>query len=538
MNILPIGIGNAGNRLVEKFLSRSESNGYHIPGGIALDVHETELYSINKIQNRNCILLDNGDSRFDDQAQRPLFEIQENHKNAKQAVDRLIHDRLDCFFVIGGLGGQLGSHAGMVVRWLQEHYDRPTYGLGILPTEEEGDLAAACAIEGLDSLQRYSNGVLLFDNNARASGKNANREQTNAEIVNRIGTIFWAAESAQDSVHSPVTTEKLHEVLSTGDYITCGYASVEIGTPENTVLSRFKTQLAASKEERQKNKNRIREEWINRDRRNLFSKLARKSTDSKLTFPISLSDIAGSHYALIIVVGNPAILVETNLKAAQVGFEEFISPSLENISAKKVETASFGLEASQLAVITLFSVSGSVSRLDKLRSMAQRAPSLTGSTQEEEIMAEKPRKSLTDRLRSIEKATWKKEDLLSISAEEFENLIAELYRSVGDNSKVTQKSHDGGVDVIVDQQPGTRLVVQVKQYQLGSSVGRPTVQQTIGVREAQNASVAVVVSSSHFSQPAMELADTSGDSIRLISGKDLIDSLNESALKLSDFLKS
>ena len=116
MNILPVGIGSAGNRLAEKFLSRSESNGYHIAGGIALDVHETDLYSIDEIQDQNCIPLNNGDSRLDDLAQRPLFEIRENHENVKQAIDRLISDRFDCFLVMGGLGGQLGSHAGIVVR--------------------------------------------------------------------------------------------------------------------------------------------------------------------------------------------------------------------------------------------------------------------------------------------------------------------------------------------------------------------------------------------------------------------------------------
>ena len=85
---------------------------------------------------------------------------------------------------------------------------------------------------------------------------------------------------------------------------------------------------------------------------------------------------------------------------------------------------------------------------------------------------------------------------------------------------LTQKSNDFGVDGYVVLPDGV-IIVQCKRYARDNPVGRPTVQQFKGVIEEQNALKGCIVTTSRFTQQAVESAAQS-NKIVLVDGYELL----------------
>ncbi len=105
-----------------------------------------------------------------------------------------------------------------------------------------------------------------------------------------------------------------------------------------------------------------------------------------------------------------------------------------------------------------------------------------------------------------------------LSDTKFEEAVAEVYRGYGHKVKVTPPSHDQGVDLFVEDKDGKVHAVQVKKY--SHPVGTPTLQGLVGALLGAGADVPVVVTLSHFTQPAELYAQQLG--IQLIDGEELI----------------
>ena len=134
----------------------------------------------------------------------------------------------------------------------------------------------------------------------------------------------------------------------------------------------------------------------------------------------------------------------------------------------------------------------------------------------------------------VEEATevaWGADDLIEPTPEEFEDLVADLWRSAVDIGDVarTRRSDDAGVDVVVRFADGRTEVIQVKQFATGNTVGRPTVQQTEGAVSQFDADGGAVVTSSSFTDPARSAA-AAYDAMRLFDGERLVRALRESPL--------
>jgi len=100
-------------------------------------------------------------------------------------------------------------------------------------------------------------------------------------------------------------------------------------------------------------------------------------------------------------------------------------------------------------------------------------------------------------------------DLSTLTPNEFEDLVAELYRKKGFTVSVTPRSHDAGVDVIARRWSDIgeqQLIIQCKHYPHGT-VGAPDVQKLIGARaDHPKAHRAILVTSGKFSAGAIKLA--------------------------------
>ena len=110
--------------------------------------------------------------------------------------------------------------------------------------------------------------------------------------------------------------------------------------------------------------------------------------------------------------------------------------------------------------------------------------------------------------------TWHALDQLrSLSGIEFEHHVAELYRRLGYDVKITRGSGDQGVDVIA-QSSSQKLGIQCKQW--SGTVGNDAVQQALSGRVFYNCSNAAVVCTSTFTRSARELAERAN--VQLIDG--------------------
>jgi hypothetical protein len=104
----------------------------------------------------------------------------------------------------------------------------------------------------------------------------------------------------------------------------------------------------------------------------------------------------------------------------------------------------------------------------------------------------------------IGKRTGRPGDLREISAREFEESVAELFRARGHKAKRTGAIGDHGVDVEVETADGERWVVQCKRWR--GRVGEPAVRDFYGVMQHQKADKGLIVTTGEFTAPAREWA--------------------------------
>ena len=108
----------------------------------------------------------------------------------------------------------------------------------------------------------------------------------------------------------------------------------------------------------------------------------------------------------------------------------------------------------------------------------------------------------------------------------FERLVVKLlvamgYQGTDGQAIVTQRSHDGGIDGIINQDPlGTqRVYIQAKHYKIGENVQRPAINAFYGAIAIEHADRGVFITTSDFSKGAIEAAKKSN--IILINGQQL-----------------
>lgn len=102
------------------------------------------------------------------------------------------------------------------------------------------------------------------------------------------------------------------------------------------------------------------------------------------------------------------------------------------------------------------------------------------------------------------------------------NLLSKMgYKGPDGDAWVTQKTNDGGIDGILNQDPlGLRKVlIQVKRYEEGNNVGRQTISQFHGDLDLQGADRGVFITTSSFTTGA-EMA-AKAFNIKLIDGDTL-----------------
>jgi restriction system protein len=117
--------------------------------------------------------------------------------------------------------------------------------------------------------------------------------------------------------------------------------------------------------------------------------------------------------------------------------------------------------------------------------------------------------------------------LIECSPPFFEQIVVKLLHAMGyggrfGEGRVTNYSHDGGIDgVISEDKLGLDVVcIQAKRWQ--GTVSRPTIQSFVGSMDLIRAKKGVVITTSDFSREAIEFVDRiEGKRVVLINGKQL-----------------
>ncbi|MCJ7571237.1 MAG: restriction endonuclease [Candidatus Thermoplasmatota archaeon] len=92
----------------------------------------------------------------------------------------------------------------------------------------------------------------------------------------------------------------------------------------------------------------------------------------------------------------------------------------------------------------------------------------------------------------------------SMSGHEFEDFVMDLLIKLRYRIVQQKRSHEQGLDLLLERH-GERIACQVKRYK--KPVGNKGVQQAIAAREFYRCQRALVVTNSHFTTPAKQLAE-------------------------------
>lgn len=121
-------------------------------------------------------------------------------------------------------------------------------------------------------------------------------------------------------------------------------------------------------------------------------------------------------------------------------------------------------------------------------------------------------------------------NLMDLNPFEFEHLIANLFKQIGLETKLTRSSRDGGVDVVAfDTRPvlGGKVVIQAKRYR--NTVGVSAVRDLYGTMLNEGANKGILVTTSGYGPDAFDFAKDKP--IELVDGGQLLYLLEQAGTK-------
>lgn len=130
-------------------------------------------------------------------------------------------------------------------------------------------------------------------------------------------------------------------------------------------------------------------------------------------------------------------------------------------------------------------------------------------------------------------------DIYRLNPRRFEELVEDVFKSLGYCTRLTQQSRDGGFDIVLleNSSSGEKILVECKRYAANKMVSVSVVRQLVGVLLIEGVRKAKLVTSSRFTKPAKEISNiiesgNSGFSLELIDGDQLLRNLEVYNCKL------
>lgn len=354
MKIFAIGYGQAGGRIADLFLAFGKKTGKEfVARALAINTAKSDLMGLKHMPMEDRILI--GESLVKGHGIGA-----DNELGAKVATDEVYTiqgeidkretHQIDAFLIIAGLGGGTGSGGVPVLaRRLKKLYEEPVYGLGILPSKEEGGLYSLNAARSLMTTVNEVDNLFLFDNEAWKRGGESIEEAyeaINEEIVRRFGTLFIAGE-ANEVGQTVVDAAEIINTLKGGGISTIGYASEKIvGSDNRSFFKKFFTKKGTV-------------EKVDTTRR--ITSLARRAVAGRLTIPC---DVSTAERALVLAAGPPKELNRKGIDKSKAWIEEMVRGA-------EVRGGDYPVVKSpNVATLVIFSGVSEVPRVKELQEMA------------------------------------------------------------------------------------------------------------------------------------------------------------------------
>ncbi len=317
MKLAMIGFGQAGGKIVDKFVEYDKRTGSEIVrAAVAVNSAKADLMGIKNIPKDQRVLI--GQSRVKGHGVGADNELgaevaEEDIDEVQGAIDGIPVHEVDAFLVVAGLGGGTGSGgAPVLAKHLQRIYTEPVYGLGVLPGSDEGGIYTLNAARSFQTFVREVDNLLVFDNDAwRKTGESVQGgyDEINEEIVKRFGILFGAGEvrADQEVAESVVDSSEIINTLSGGGVSTVGYAEEEVEERSTGgLLSRLRGDNTADDLDTAHTTNRI-------------TSLVRKAALGRLTLPC---EIDGAERALLVMAGPSEYLNRKGIERGRKWIEE------------------------------------------------------------------------------------------------------------------------------------------------------------------------------------------------------------------------
>ncbi|MEF8871093.1 tubulin/FtsZ family protein [Salinibaculum salinum] len=356
MKLAMIGFGQAGGKIVDKFLEYDERTGSGIVrSAVAVNTAKADLLGLDRIPEENRVLI--GQARVKGHGVGADNELgaeiaEEDIDEVQGAIDNIPVHEIDAFLIVAGLGGGTGSGGSPVLaKHLKRIYTEPVYGLGVLPGGDEGGIYTLNAARSFQTFVREVDNLLVFDNDAwRKTGESVQGgyDEINDEIVRRFGVLFGAGEiGAGDNVaESVVDSSEIINTLSGGGVSTVGYATESVET-ENSggLLSRFKDDG---------------DDMDTANTTNRITSLVRKAALGRLTLPC---EIDGAERALLVLSGPSAHLNRKGIERGRKWLEE-------QTGSMEVRGGDYPITEPNVAAAVLLSGVHNVPRIKELQQVA------------------------------------------------------------------------------------------------------------------------------------------------------------------------
>ena len=361
MKLAMIGFGQAGGKIVDKFLEYDEKTGSGIVrSAVAVNTAKADLLGLEHIPEENRVLI--GQARVKGHGVGADNELgaeiaEEDIDEVQGAIDNIPVHEVDAFLVVAGLGGGTGSGGSPVIaKHLKRIYTEPVYGLGVLPGSDEGGIYTLNAARSFQTFVREVDNLMVFDNDAwRQTGESVEGgyDHINEEIVRRFGVLFGAGEvEAGDNIaESVVDSSEIINTLDGGGVSTVGYASedVEVSSSGGGLLSRFKGDSGGG------------DDGIDTaNTTNRITSLVRKAALGRLTLPC---EIDGTERALLVMAGPPEHLNRKGIERGRKWLEE-------QTGSMEVRGGDYPTNAPKVAASILLSGVHNVPRIKELQQVA------------------------------------------------------------------------------------------------------------------------------------------------------------------------
>lgn len=361
MKLAVIGFGNAGGKITDKLVWYQQAADRDlIRSAISVNSARVDLARLEHLPRENQFLIGQTDDRVkghgagaDPDLGAEITEM--DRHEIDRALDMVPVYEIDAFLVVAGLGGGTGSGgAPRVAEQINDRYDEPVYGLGVLPSKDEGGRTVLNAARSFQSFADATTNLILFDNDVwRGSGDSveAGYERTNEEIAKRIITLLGAGEIDSSNIsENAMDSSDIRRTLSGGGVSTIAYAESEEMIDSGGLLSSLRSNGTKPLDD---------PDWATK-----VNGLVRQAVQSRMTCP---AEIDSAERSLIVLSGPPKALSRKGLESGRRWLEQQ-TDSVEVLSGDDPRPG-----ANSLAAVVLLANVTDVPPIDALQELGVKA---------------------------------------------------------------------------------------------------------------------------------------------------------------------